>query len=243
MKKQLIIALIFCFVGSIATAQFWEKQFTSDLFLVDEYIKRNLNGLEFKNKNSYTGTPYNTPFYLNGNVYKDGQLLATNVALRYNCIADEMEIKESLTTDDEKAKVLTKSEDIYVKIRNDIFVFVAYQGGIENGGYFRVAHEGRQMDLYQKIEKNFSAERKSTNSLVRSSPANFKDVSTYYIVTKTGKFYQLPKSKSRKLHVFSDYKDAVKKYVKENDLDLDKEQDLIKVLRYYEDALGGLSSK
>ncbi len=246
MKKSIITVLLVCLFSGVSNSQndnFWSKQFTSDLFLIDGYIKRNAKGIQFKETNSYVGTPYNNPSYLNGSVYKDGQLLATNVALRYNCIADEMEIKESLTSDDESAKVLTKSPDIYVKILNDIFVFVPYQGGIENGGYFKVINEGQQMDLYLKMEKKFTPKKKSANSLVRSVPAKFKDESTYYIVTKTGKFYQMPKSKSKKFNVFGENKDLVKKYVKDNDLDMDNEKDLISVLKYYENTLSSVSSK
>ncbi|GEQ85296.1 hypothetical protein ULMS_08040 [Patiriisocius marinistellae] len=244
MKKSIIIVLLLCFVCGVSNAQYkWDKQFTSDLFLIDEFIKRNAKGIEFKDTASYIGTPYNNPSYLNGNVYKDGDLLATNVALRYNCIADEMEIKESLTTDDDKAKVLTKSPNIYVKIVNDIYVFVPYQGGVENGGYFRVVHEGQQMDLYEKMEKKFTPEKKAANTLVRDTPAKFKDDNAFYIVTKPGKFYQLPKSKSKKFNVFGDNKSMIKKYAKKNNLDIDIEKDLIKVMRYYEETNGSISSR
>ena len=125
MKKIILLTLI-AFGSLQMVAQTFDgiygnRQFTNDLYQMDEYIKRSKKGIDFKDTKKYTGTPYNNANYLLGNVYKDSKLWATNVALRYNAMADEMEIKESLTTDDEEAKVLTKSPDVFVKILNDIY--------------------------------------------------------------------------------------------------------------------------
>ncbi len=238
-KRTLIIA--FLIAGGLyeAAAQGFAnptstRQFTNDLYQLDEYIKRQSGEIDFTDTDSYTGTPYNNPAYLPGNVYKGKELLATNVALRYNAIADEMEIKESLVSDDEDAKVLTKAPDIYVKIVNDIYVFVPYQGGIEGGGYFQVLFEGQKYDLFKKMKKDFTPAKKATTSITRDIPAKFKDDPIYYIVTKSGKFYELPSNKKKKLKVFSDNMDLVKDYVNDNGLDLNDENDLLRVIRYYD---------
>lgn len=210
------------------------RQFTSELFQIDEYIKRQDQGVEYSDTDSYKGTPYNNPSYLVGNVYKGDELLANNVALRYNAMADEIEIKESITSNDEDAKLLTKSPDIYVKIVNDLFVFVPYKGGIENGGYFQVLFEGNTYDLFKKLVKDFIPPKTASTSLTRDTPAKFIDKPVYYIVTKNGKFYELPSSKNKKLKVFSENKEAVKSYVKEKGLDLNKEEDLLKVIKHYD---------
>ena len=234
MRKIILGFAIALFSISTINAQYWDKQFTSDLILLDEYIKRNEKGITFEDTNSYVGTPYNNANYLTGNVYKNDKLLATNVALRYNCIADEMEIKENISAPADAARVLTKSEDIYVKIGTDIFVFVPYQGGIENGGYFEVLFEGNQINLYKKHVKRFTEARKATSSLTTGTKAKFEDRPEYYIVTKTGKFYALPKSNKRKLKVFGSNKELISDYVIEKDLDLSNEIDLINVINYYD---------
>ena len=126
MKKEIIIGIGLCFItllgvnAQVFDTPYGTRQFTNDLYLLDEYIKRQSKGVDFKDTDSYKGTPYNHPSYLPGNVYKNDELMASNVALRYNAIADEMEIKESLGSSDDDARVLTKSPDIFVKIRNDI---------------------------------------------------------------------------------------------------------------------------
>jgi hypothetical protein len=53
-------------------------------------------------------------------------------------------------------------------------------------------------------------------------------------VDKNGKYFELPSSRSKKLKVFGSNRDAIKKYVGENDLDLNEERDLIRVIRHYD---------
>ena len=239
MKKKMLIVMALCLFGmtyiqaQVFDTPYGTRQFTNDLYQLDEYIQRGSRGIDFKDTDSYTGTPYNNPSYLPGNVYNGDELLASNVALRYNAIADEMEIKESLTTTDTEAKVLTKSPDIFVKIGGDIFVFVPYQGGIENGGYFQVLFEGQKYDLFKKLVKEFTPLKKASTSITRDIPPKFTDKPVYYIVTKSGKFYELPSSRKKKLKVFAENEGMMKSYVNDNDLDLNKERDLIKAIRYY----------
>lgn len=240
MKKRTFILTILIVSGLFtAAAQGFDnpynvRQFTNDLYQLDEYIERQDGGIDYRNTDSYTGTPYNNPSYLPGTVYKGKDLLATNVALRYNAVADEIEIKESIDTPDSEAKALTKSPDIYVKIVNDIFVFVPYKGGVEGGGYFQVLFEGNKYDLFKKHVKDFTPEKKASTSITRDIPAKFADKPVYYIVTKDGKFYELPSSRKKKLKVFSDNMNLVKEYVNENGLDLNIESDLLRVIKYYD---------
>jgi hypothetical protein len=214
--------------------QFNGRQFVSALTQIDENIKRNSLGIDFEDSASYKGTPYNNPSYLLGNVYEAKELMATNVALRYNAIADEIEIKESLSTPNSEAKLLPKSPDIFVKIANDLFVFAPFQGGIEKGGYFQVMFEGKKYDLFKKLIKEFTPEKKASSSITTDMPARFKDAPVYFIVTKEGKFYELPESRKQKLKVFGSNKNLISDFVKENRLDLNIETDLIRVMQYYD---------
>tara|TARA_R110002072_G_scaffold142804_4_gene288390 strand:- start:41994 stop:42704 length:711 start_codon:yes stop_codon:yes gene_type:complete len=233
--KRITLLIVICILSfNDVVAQFNGKQFTSDLFILDEYIKRQNKGIDFTETDTYTGTPYNHPSYLLGNVYRGNELLATDVALRYNAIADEMEIKESITSSDDDAKVLTKSPDIFVKIMDDIYVFVPYQGGVEGGGYFQVMFEGKKVDFFKKIVKDFTEAKKATSSITRDIPARFVDKPVYYLVTKEGKFYEFPNSRSKKMKVFGERKDEMKKYINEKRLDLNDEKDLKKAILYFD---------
>ena len=238
MRKLILVAAVLCMSQGVMAQGFdgiyGNRQFTNDLYQMDEYIKRQNEGIDFKDKDSYIGTPYNHPNYLLGNVYKNDELWANNVALRYNAVADEMEIKESLTTDDSKAKVLTKSPDVYVKIVNDIYIFAPYKGGIEGGGYFQVLFEGSKIGLFKKPKKSFTKAKKATTSITRDLPASFKDKPVYYLVDKNGKYYEFPSSRSKKLKVFGTSKDLIKDFVRKNDLNLNEEKDLLRVIKHFD---------
>ena len=225
--KKIILTVVLCVLTlNTALAQFDTAMFVSDVFLLDNYIKRQNNGINFKDTKTYRGTPYN--------IYKEGTLLADNIAIRYNAVADEMEVKQTLSSNDENARVLTKSQDIYVKIIEDIYVFVPYQGGVENGGYFQVIFEGGQIALYKKHVKDFKPEKKATSSITKTLPPVFKDKPVFYLVTKSGKFYQMPKSRSKKLKVFGEKQNQMKAFTKQNNLDLNKQEDLLKAIIYFD---------
>ena len=229
------MTVVLCVITlNTTTAQFDAAMFVSDVFLLDNYIKRQNKDVNFKDTKTYKGTPYNNPSFLLGNIYKEGKLLADNLAIRYNAVADEMEVKQILNSDDENARVLTKSQDIYVKIVDDIYVFVPYQGGVENGGYFQVIFEGSQIALYKKHIKDFKPEKKATSSITKTLPAVFKDKPVFYLVTKSGKFYQMPKSRSKKLKVFGEKQNQMKAFTKQNNLDLNKQEDLLTAVKYYD---------
>ncbi|MDX1462011.1 MAG: hypothetical protein R3359_03060 [Marinirhabdus sp.] len=240
MKKlisTLKIATLLFFAGSMTAQDYANRAFTSSLFIVDEYVKRQDGNMNYDDEDSYTGTPFNHPSYLLGNVYNGDELLANDVALRYNAVADEMEIKESLVSPDEDARVLTKSPDIYVKIMDDIYVFVPYMGGVEGGGYFQVMYEGTKVDLFKKLKKDFTPEKKATSSITRDIPAKFTDDITYYLADKDGKFYELPNSRRKKLKVFAKKEDDMKDYVNDNDLDLNEEKDLMRAVKHFDSEM------
>lgn len=232
-KKATFFCLLFL-AGNIVAQDYANRQFTSSLFQVDEFIKRQDKFVNYDDKDSYTGTPYNNESYLPGNIYQNNELLATNIAIRYNAVADELEVKESLTTPDTQAKVLTKSPEIFVKIAGDIYIFAPYKGGIEGGGYFQVLHEGSKVDLYKKLEKDFRPEKKASSSITRDIPAKFTDKATYFLADKSGKFYEMPKSRNKRLKVFGKSYDAMKDYVRDNNLDITEEKDLLRAVKHYD---------
>ncbi|HBR52900.1 MAG TPA: hypothetical protein DEA82_01430 [Flavobacteriaceae bacterium] len=232
MKKNIFFTAILCCIAC-ATLFSQNTRFTSSLFQLDEFIKRQDKFIDYTETDRYIGTPYNHPEYLNGNVYEGQTLLASNVALRYNAVADEMEIKESLQTPTEEARPLTKSPDIFVKIQDAIFVFAPYMGGIEGGGYFQVLYEGEKIDVFKKLNKKFVPEKPAKTSITRGTKAKFIDIPTYYLVSKNGKFYELPSSRNKKLKVFGKNKELISDYVSKNKLDLNDEKDLIATVIYF----------
>jgi hypothetical protein len=182
----------------------------------------------------YTGSPYGNPIFLLGNIYENNKLVMSNYALRYNAMTDEIEVKETLYIEDSESKALSKSPDLYVKIMGDMMVFVPANEVIENPGYFQVKHIGTKYNLYKKIAKKYYPAKKARNSFENDVPAKFDDKSVYYLVTQDGKFEEFGSSKSKKLKLFGNKQAEIKKYVSNGKLDFNDENDLIKIVNYYD---------
>ncbi len=234
--KKITAYLLFAImlVSFTAEAQRWDREFVSGLNQIDQNNKLQRRFDKYTLKENSIGTPYNHPDYLLGNVYKGNALFATNVALRYNAVADELEVKESLDTPDEDARILPKDPEYFAKIGHDIYVFVPFQGKVEDGGYFHVMFEGKKLDLYKKLIKRVIPGKKASSSFTHDVPTEFRDESQYFLVTKSGRFFQLPDDKNKKFDIFGANKEVVLKYAEENGLNSEQEADLLKIVQHYD---------
>lgn len=177
---------------------------------------------------------YPNPNFLVGNIYQDENLLKSNVPMRYNAYADEIEIKNHVS--EENYGALMKDPSIYAKINKDIYVFIPYDGSNEKGGYFNILTDGKTYDLYKKITAAFIKPEKAKTSYDSNTPPRFDLITKYYLV-QDGRFLELPTSKSKVLKAMDSKKPEVKDYITENNLDVDKEADLIKVVTYFDSLL------
>ncbi len=177
---------------------------------------------------------YANPNFLQGKIFQGDQLIKDDVPMRYNAYADEIEIKKSPS--DVSYGALTKSPDIFVKMFKDIYVFVPYEGSNEKGGYFNVLSDGKTYDLYKKTKAVYRAPQKAKTSYQKDMPPSFPKTVTYYLV-QNGTFLEMPSGKSKILKMMDRKKNEMKKYIKENNIDLDKEADLIKTISYFDSLL------
>ena len=233
MKKTLYNTIIFLFIGySFAIAQNINSQRQTELFARNAYKYDTSNLYDPANPENYKGTPYHSDNFLTGNVYIENELILSNVALRYNAIADEIEFKESLNSNDKEVKALVKSKEIYAKIMKDIFVFIPSEG------YYLVVFDGDNFSLLKKVTKKYFPAKKAKNNYERSTLAEFEDRFSYSIYTRNGEMMEFPKSKSKKLKVFGNSEKLIKDYIKKYNLDLNKEKDLKKVIIYLDGVEG-----
>jgi len=172
--------------------------------------------------------------FLVGNIYQDDKLLKNNVPMRYNAYADEIEIKNHVA--EENYGALIKDPSIYVKINQDIYVFIPYEDSNEKGGYFNILADGKAYDLYKKTTAVFLKPEKAQTSYQRDTPPSFDKTAKYYLV-KEGTFYELPSSNAKLLNMMDSKKNEVKAYIKENNLDLEKEIELVKAITYFDSLL------
>lgn len=183
------------------------------------------------------GSPYATEEFMPGVIYQGKEVAQPSVQLRYNIHADEVEIKGRNNDGGETYSALIKDPDIYVKIFNDLYIFVPFEGSVEKGGYFNIITEGEHYDLYKKTTSSYSPPATAKTTYERDRRATFTQTDTYYLVSKTGDFYELPDSKSKILKVMSKKEKEIKNYIKDQDLDFDKEADLEKLVTYFNSIL------
>jgi hypothetical protein len=190
--------------------------------------------IDFLDPNTYIGSPYEFPEFQRGGIYTKDSLFIGDLFLRYNVVANKIEIKKNSTDSDEDIKYLSQSLDLHAKIEGRKFVFIPLDGNMEEGDYFEVIYEGSQVDLYMKHEKEIRPVTKASSSITREMLPKFRDKPLYFLVTKRKKFYQFPKSRNDKYKVFGSKSEEMKKYAKSERLNINEEEDLIKVVQYFE---------
>ena len=231
MKNILPVALfsLLFFTSSITFAQMGIEETGASRYMTNKRISIHAN------QGSSTGSVYENKDFVNGYVFENGKILASNVALRYNAQRDEIEVKSSLKTSSSSAKVLVKNDDIYIKIMNKIFVYAPLAEGIDKAGYFIVLQEGDNYSLYKKISKEFVEGKEAFNSMTRDTPSAFKTKEKYYLVNKSnGSFTVFPKSKKGKLRLFTQNKKKIKDFINTNRLNVNKDYALAKLVKYYD---------
>ncbi|MDC7999414.1 hypothetical protein POV26_00030 [Aequorivita todarodis] len=233
MKKILLTAVI----ALMALPLFSQKN-TGYYSVYERTIDINQNSLAFglteAQFDAIKDEAYANPDFLPGKIFQEDQLIKDDVPMRYNAYADEIEIKKN--SSDENYSALIKDPNIFVKISKDIYVFVPYEGSNEKGGYFNVLSDGKIYDLYKKVNAVYREPQKARTSYERDTPPSFEKTTTYYLV-KDGTFLEMPSGKSKILKMMNSKKDEIKSYIKQNNIDLDKEADLIKVVTYFDSLL------
>ncbi len=231
MKKQLaILAFSLFLVGSSSVF----GQMASDEQSPTQYVS-NTPIKAYASTERISGSPYENVEFRKGNIIRDGKVLASGVAIRYNALRDEIEVKTKIDDHNRTARVMVKSPDVYAKILNKVFVYVPNKEGLTTSGYFMVVHEGEKFDLYKKITKEYSEGSESMSGLTRDIPALYKEKQFYFLADKeSGSVKAFPKSRNGKFSILGNKKKELKKYANENRLNINKEYALVKLLRYYD---------
>jgi hypothetical protein len=233
MKKILLTATF-----SLMAVSLFSQKSTAYYSVYERTIDINQNSLAFglaeAEFESIKNEAYANPNFIQGKIFQEDQLIKDDVLMRYNAFADEIEIKKSPTSDSYSG--LVKDPAIFVKMFKDIYVFVPYEGSNEKGGYFNVLSDGKTYDLYKKTKSTFREPKKAETSYEKDLPPSFVKTTTYYLV-QNGTFYEMPSSSSKLLKMMDSKKNEVKTYIKQNNINLDKEADMIKVVSYFDSLL------
>lgn len=237
MKKILMTVLLVSATYSVfSQAGSWAGNNSYDMYsrTIDLNQKSLAFGLTEAEFNSIKDEAYANSNFVLGKIFQEDKLIKDDVPMRYNAFADEIEIKKN--TSDERFSALIKDPNIFVKIFKDIYVFVPYEGSNEKGGYFNVLSDGKTYDLYKKTTAIFREPQKARTNYEKDSPPTFVKTTTYYLV-QDGTFLEMPSSKSKVLKMMDKKGDEIKSYIKQNNIDIDKEADMIKLVSYFDSLL------
>jgi len=181
--------------------------------------------------------PIDGSAYMN-DIYKKGTTLINDISktealMRYDAYNDAVEILDENGT----ARKLLRRKNIKAVFDDKTYEVVEYQsGGKAKLGYFNPLNDGQTQLLY-KPKKIFLQAEKPDNGYDTYTPPHYKDISTYYI--KKGEYpaVEVKLSKRNILKVLEDKTVLLKKFIDKYDLNLKDEDDVIRLLDYYDTLL------
>jgi hypothetical protein len=196
----------------------------------DDGIVRHYVGAE-------VGSAYENDEFQPGQVFYSDEKLG-EVHYRLNAYNDEIELKKT-SLDEEKPLALIKNEEVKMVTENGEIVFRTFSDdkNKSNEGYLFVLDEGERYILYKRLYKKFSEPKPAANSMVSPIPSRFTDYVAYYYQEKEGnQIVEIPLKTNKFLKEFSGGNSkTLKEFMKSNDLDLENETDLVKILQYRAD--------
>ncbi|SNR28971.1 hypothetical protein SAMN04488009_0866 [Maribacter sedimenticola] len=174
------------------------------------------------------GTPYVNELFkkgttiINGNYKNDG-------LMRYNAYQDAIEIKN----ENGSVRTLLRRENIIANIDGTMYMVRNYKSmGQIKAGYFNPLNEGYTR-LLLKPKKIFLQAENPENGYDVYKPAKYMDVSLYYIQQGDHPAIEIKLNKKSVLKLLGGNSDNLKKYIKQNDLNLRLQEDIIRLLNYY----------
>ena len=225
MKKILFFICSIVFLCVSLSAQKYEPVIVKAGTIILDYFP-------FKERYRYPAFTQGQVFLKNGNV--------SSTKLNYNLLMDNIEFIQSRDT-----LVFAKKKDIrYIVISVDTFYYDnGYLEQIFNGPVkVGLRHRIKLKEVLKKDSYGTSSSGSSTNSygllptdgnfykLSVNEDMVFQEMEEYYLSVRSGDYVQF--KKKYVLQLFSEKKDAIKSYLKTNDIDFDKRDDIIRLAKY-----------
>lgn len=179
------------------------------------------------------GSPYTTQIFLPTQLYYGDENMG-NMFYRYNAFNEEIEIKQT-NLESEGIKSLGRDKKISILVNGLPMSFITFidKKGTTQNGYLTKLSEGKYA-LYRRTDVKYTEGQKAQNSFVKAIPARFSKFTEYYLGIEGVNRIDELELRNRKLIklVPEDKKEALKVYLKENDIRINNEASVIKVLDF-----------
>ncbi|MGB0890978.1 MAG: hypothetical protein ACPGUU_01405 [Flavobacteriaceae bacterium] len=172
-----------------------------------------------------------TPF-AKGHIYYKGKKMPQEYQLRHNALKDIIEIHNEKEPD-----MVLRNPRISCKIGDSKYVYTKINKGKEaSPGYLKEVYAGKNTYIYEKEVLIYKNAKRANTTLTTDIKARY--VKYNYIFKKDkGETIatKLPTKKTSFLNNFKkEYRNDVKNFMKENKIDLNKVDDVVKTYKYVE---------
>jgi len=228
MKKFLIIIILISGIVNFSTAQVnYETRQAMDLFRTNKHLSGDWQST--LSAGDIQGSPYSNDEFITGAVFTTQKLQFVDVQLRYNIYNDQIEFK---STDDEVQAIATPEiiEKVVIGDLNMVYLPYSVSKKIRNG-FFTVIDEGKA-SLFLRQEVVF-VKATEPGAYKDAQPAKFeKRPDVYFIKVGTSEAKEVD-SKKELLEAFPDKTAQLEKFIKQNKIKTNKQEDLIQLVHFY----------
>ncbi len=183
---------------------------------------------------SIQGSPYTSNQFASTTLFY-GEDKVRDVYYRYNALNEEIEVKKTLAPE-EGYRALAKDKNINIRVEGNKLAFNTFITSKNRtlNGYLAELYKGKEYTLYKRIMVKYTEGQDAQNSFVAAIPARFTQFTEYYFKKKgVNRIDQIQQKNGKFLkQLAGDMVSDMKNYLKENDLNLKNEYDLIKVFEF-----------
>lgn len=188
----------------------------------DDFANTDASGKVLKYED-ITGTPYIDIAFKKAIISEEYPY----VFIRYNAYKDEIEFKS-----EETLMVLPKDQQfnrIEILSPKEVLVYKTIEGNTD--GYYYELVNGKT-SLYKKMYTKFTDFKKATSPYAQDSPPIFKAQAPEFYIVAENKVIKNPRKEKEIIEVYSDKKNELKSFFKQNKIKFDEEQSLIRLVRF-----------
>ena len=183
------------------------------------------------------GTPYLYDEWKLGNVYLTDNKLIKSVNIKYNIYTDELLYLNSSSGD---SLIINRSMidkfEIIDDLSDDLIVMEVMNlkpGNREKKTYVRVIYDGKSKFILKYVKTLINAFYEGAYA-AGNKYDEYTDKYQYYLLTDENIITKIKLNKKSVIKVLSDRERKIKAFVNEQGLTLDNEDDVVRVLEYYD---------
>lgn len=181
----------------------------------------------------FQGSPYISNSFLPTTLFYGDENMG-KIYYRYNALNEEIEIKKNY--EDDPLQSLSRDKKISILANGKKMSFKTFTTSKKKtlNGYLTTIIDGKKYDLYKRNYVKFTEGKPAANSFVKAVPSRFSQFTEYYFQEEgVNRMDEIKLKNNHLLKLVDDSKKAeLKSFLKDNDLNIKNEIDLIKTFDF-----------